>query len=134
MAKIYYEKDADMGSLKGLKTAVIGYGIQGRGQALNLRDSGVDVIVSQRKGGANYELAVKDGFTPVPVRSTWWSKITSVARTLAAAGIGSPVKYLLSAADTTAATLNRANRSAPHPTKANMTADPAIPCALNAQA
>ena len=45
MAKIYYNKDADLKVLKGKKVAVIGYGIQGRAQSLNLRDSGVDVVL-----------------------------------------------------------------------------------------
>jgi ketol-acid reductoisomerase len=45
MAKIYYNKDADLKALKGKKVAVIGYGIQGRAQSLNLRDSGVDVVL-----------------------------------------------------------------------------------------
>lgn len=65
MAKMYYEKDADLNALKGKKVAIVGYGIQGRGQALNLRDSGVEVIIAQRKGGKNYDLAVDDGFKPV---------------------------------------------------------------------
>ena len=65
MAKIYYDSDADLNVLKGKKIAIVGYGIQGRGQGLNLRDSGVDVIVSQRKGGKNYDIAVEDGFQPV---------------------------------------------------------------------
>jgi len=63
--KIYYDKDADLNLLKGKKVAIVGYGIQGRGQGLNLRDSGVEVIVAQRKGGKNYDLAVQDGFEPV---------------------------------------------------------------------
>lgn len=63
--KIFYDKDADLKFLKGKKTAIVGYGIQGRGQGLNLRDSGVDVIISQRKGGKNYDQAVADGFKPV---------------------------------------------------------------------
>jgi ketol-acid reductoisomerase len=63
--KIYYDKDADLGVLKGKKVAVIGFGSQGHAQALNLRDSGVDVIVSDMPGTPNYELAVKHGFTPV---------------------------------------------------------------------
>ena len=50
MPKIYYDKDADLDVLKGRTIAIIGYGIQGRGQALNLRDSGLNVIVSQREG------------------------------------------------------------------------------------
>lgn len=65
MAKIYYDKDADLDVLKGKKVAIVGYGIQGRGQGLNLRDSGVDVIVAQRKGGKNYDIAIEDGFKPV---------------------------------------------------------------------
>ena len=65
MAKIYYGSDADLNLLKGKKVAIVGYGIQGRGQALNLRDSGVDVIIAQRKGGKNYDIAVQDGFKPV---------------------------------------------------------------------
>lgn len=64
--KIYYDKDADFKDLKGKKIAIIGYGSQGHAQAQNLRDSGLDVIVSQRKGGENYELALKHGFKPVP--------------------------------------------------------------------
>lgn len=65
MAKVYYDQDADLNLLKGKKIAIVGYGIQGRGQGLNLRDSGIDVIVSQRPGGKNYDLAVQDGFHPV---------------------------------------------------------------------
>jgi ketol-acid reductoisomerase len=65
MAKVYYDKDADLSLIKNKTVAVIGYGIQGRGQALNLRDSGVKVIVSQRPGGPNYDIAKKDGFEPV---------------------------------------------------------------------
>lgn len=65
MAKIYYEKDADLNVLKDKTIAIIGYGIQGRGQALNLRDSGLNVIVAQREGGPNYQKAVEDGFKPM---------------------------------------------------------------------
>lgn len=65
MAKVYHDNDADLGVLKGKKIAIIGYGIQGRGQALNLRDSGVDVITSELEGTENYKTAIKDGFKPV---------------------------------------------------------------------
>lgn len=65
MAKIYYDNDADLSFIKNKTVAIIGYGIQGRGQALNLRDSGVKVIIAQRPGGPNYEMAKKDGFSPV---------------------------------------------------------------------
>ncbi|MFH1790518.1 MAG: ketol-acid reductoisomerase [Candidatus Omnitrophota bacterium] len=64
MAKVYYDKDADLGLLKGKTVAIIGYGIQGRGQALNLRDSGVKVVVSELAGTPNYKNAVEDGFRP----------------------------------------------------------------------
>ena len=62
--KIYYDKDADLKHLKGKKIAIIGYGSQGHAHALNLRDSGLAVIVAQRKGSENYQLAVRDGFKP----------------------------------------------------------------------
>lgn len=65
MAKVYYDKDADLNLLKGKTIAIIGYGIQGRGQALCLRDSGVSVVVSEMQGTPNYEQAKKDGFNPV---------------------------------------------------------------------
>ena len=65
MAKIYYDKDADLNLLKDKTVAIIGYGIQGRGQSLCLRDSGVRVIVSEMQGTPNFEQAKKDGFIPV---------------------------------------------------------------------
>lgn len=65
MLKIYYDQDADLNILKEKTIAIIGYGIQGRGQALCLRDSGCRVIVSELEGTPNFEEAKKDGFTPV---------------------------------------------------------------------
>lgn len=65
MAKIYYDRDADLSLLKDKTIAIIGYGIQGRGQALCLRDSGCRVIVSELEGTPNYEQAKSDGFIPV---------------------------------------------------------------------
>lgn len=62
---IYYEKDADLSVLKNKTIAIVGYGSQGHAQAQNLRDSGLNVIIAQREGGANYERAKKDGFEPV---------------------------------------------------------------------
>jgi ketol-acid reductoisomerase len=64
-ATMYYDQDADLGLLKGKTIAIIGYGSQGHAQAQNLRDSGCEVVVGQRPGGANYDLAIKDGFKPV---------------------------------------------------------------------
>ena len=65
MAKMYYDKDADLGALKGSKVAIIGYGSQGHAQAQNLRDSGVNVIVAELKGTPNYKIALDHGFKPV---------------------------------------------------------------------
>jgi len=65
--KVYYEKDADLSLLKDKTVAVIGYGSQGHAHAQNLRDSGVNVIVAQRPGGPNYDLAKEHGFEPMSV-------------------------------------------------------------------
>ena len=65
MAKVYYDKDANLAVLKGKRIAVIGYGSQGHAQAQNLRDSGLKVIVSELEGSENWQLAVRDGFKPV---------------------------------------------------------------------
>ncbi len=65
MAKIYYDQDADLNLIKDKTIAIIGYGIQGRGQALCLKDSGCKVIVSELSGTPNYEQARQDGFNPV---------------------------------------------------------------------
>ncbi len=56
-AKIYYDNDADLSHLKDKTIAILGYGSQGHAQAQNLRDSGCNVIIGQRPGGANYDLA-----------------------------------------------------------------------------
>ncbi|MDJ0828570.1 MAG: ketol-acid reductoisomerase [Desulfobacterales bacterium] len=50
--------------LKDEKVAVLGYGVQGPGQALNLRDNGINVIVGQREGSPSWDRAVEDGFVP----------------------------------------------------------------------
>jgi len=61
MNRVYYDKDADLGLLKGKKVAVIGYGSQGHAQAQNLRDSGVDVVVGLRPTSPRWEQVKKDG-------------------------------------------------------------------------
>ncbi|MBD3263873.1 MAG: ketol-acid reductoisomerase, partial [Candidatus Omnitrophica bacterium] len=65
MAKVYYDKDVSTNILKNKTVAVIGYGAQGRAQALNLRDSKVKVVVAELKATDNYKQAKKDGFEPV---------------------------------------------------------------------
>jgi ketol-acid reductoisomerase len=60
-AKIHYESDADLDLLKGGHVAVIGYGSQGRAHALNLKDSGLDVVVGLRKDSPTWTKAEEDG-------------------------------------------------------------------------
>ena len=67
MANMYYEKDCDLGKLDGKTIAIIGYGSQGHAHALNLRDSGCNVIVGLRKGGKSWPVAEKDGFSVMEV-------------------------------------------------------------------
>ncbi len=66
-AKIYYDDDADLSLLKDKQIAILGYGSQGHAQAQNLRDSGCQVIIGQRPGSPNYDLAVSHGFAPVSI-------------------------------------------------------------------
>ena len=60
-AKIYYDQDADLSLLRGKKIAIIGYGSQGHAHALNLKDSGQDVVVGLYKGSKSWPKAEKDG-------------------------------------------------------------------------
>lgn len=59
--------EADVAMLRGMTVAVIGYGNQGHAHALNLRDSGVRVLVGQRPGGPGRQRAITDGFAPVGI-------------------------------------------------------------------
>ena len=61
MPKIYYQADCDINLLKGKTVAVIGYGSQGHAHALNLKDSGVDVIVGLYEGSKSRAKAEKHG-------------------------------------------------------------------------
>src|SRR5438045_4583005 len=65
--KMVYEKDAPLDALKGKTVAVIGFGSQGHAHAQNLRDSGVKVIVANRKDSSNGRLAIERGFDPISV-------------------------------------------------------------------
>jgi ketol-acid reductoisomerase len=64
--KLFTEADVDAGALRGEKIAVLGYGSQGRAHAMNLRDSGYDVVIGVRPGGATTPKAQRDGFTVKP--------------------------------------------------------------------
>jgi ketol-acid reductoisomerase len=63
--KVYYDQDANLDLLKDKTVAILGYGSQGHAHAQNLRDSGVKVVVGQRPGGPNYDLAKEHGFEPM---------------------------------------------------------------------
>jgi ketol-acid reductoisomerase len=67
MVKVYYDKEIDVAPIVGANIAVVGYGSQGRAQALNLRDSGANVHVGLRKDGKSWKLAESDGFKPLTV-------------------------------------------------------------------
>ncbi len=70
MAKLYYDKDADLGLLRGKTIGVIGYGSQGHAHALNHRDSGLDVMVGLYKGSKSWDKAKGDGLKVGTVRET----------------------------------------------------------------
>ncbi|MCB1934602.1 MAG: ketol-acid reductoisomerase [Nitrosomonas sp.] len=59
--KVYYDKDADLSLIKGKKVTIVGYGSQGHAHANNLNESGVQVTVGLRKGGASWSKAEKAG-------------------------------------------------------------------------
>lgn len=61
MAKMYYDKDANLSLLEGKKVAIIGYGSQGHAHALNLKESGVEVVVGLYKGSKSWKIAEEAG-------------------------------------------------------------------------
>lgn len=63
MANIYYDNDADLSLLEGKKIAVLGYGSQGHAHSLNLKDSGMDVVVGLYDGSKSWAKAEADGLT-----------------------------------------------------------------------
>ena len=62
MAKIYYDKDADLSLLKGKTIGIMGYGSQGHAHAQNLKDSGCQVIVAEAQGTPGWKNAKDAGF------------------------------------------------------------------------
>jgi len=65
--KLIYEKDAPIDALKGRTVGILGFGSQGHAHALNLRDSGIKVIVAEKPGTSNHRLAFELGFQPTTV-------------------------------------------------------------------
>jgi len=68
VATIYYEQDADLSLLEGKRIAVIGYGSQGHAHALNLHDSGCDVVVGLYQGSKSWARAEAEGLTVMATR------------------------------------------------------------------
>ena len=68
MAKRFYEKDGNLALLKGKTVAIVGYGSQGHAHALNLRDSGVEVIVGLYEGSKSWEKAQQAGLRVMSVK------------------------------------------------------------------
>ena len=66
MARVYYDSDADPRELEGKKVAVIGYGSQGHAHALNLKDSGVEVVVGLREGSRSWARAESSDLLVLP--------------------------------------------------------------------
>src|SRR5512145_1435180 len=60
-AQRWHDNDIDLDNVKKDRIAVIGYGIQGRAQANNMKDSGLDVLLGLRRGGKSWDLAEKEG-------------------------------------------------------------------------
>ena len=75
----YYDKDADLNIIKGMKVAIIGYGSQGHAHANNLQDSGVEVVVGLRDGSASAQKATGAGLTVKSVEdATAWADLVMV--------------------------------------------------------
>jgi ketol-acid reductoisomerase len=79
MAKIYYDRDADLSLIRAKKVAVLGYGSQGHAHALNLRDSGVTVRVGLPEGSKSRATAERDGLQVMtPAEASKWADVIMV--------------------------------------------------------
>ena len=75
----YYDKDADLNIIKGMKVAIIGYGSQGHAHANNLQDSGVEVVVGLRAGSASAQKATASGLAVESVEdATAWADLVMI--------------------------------------------------------
>lgn len=76
MATIYYEKDSDPALIKSRKVAVIGYGSQGHAHALNMKESGIDVVVGLKEGSSSRPRAEAEGLTVMtPAEAARWANV-----------------------------------------------------------
>ena len=79
MAEIFYDSDADLGIVQGRKVAVLGFGSQGHAHALNLKDSGVDVVVGLLEGSKSRPKAQEQGLTVMtPSEAVKWANVIVV--------------------------------------------------------
>ena len=79
MAEIFYDKDADLSIIQGRKVAIIGYGSQGHAHALNLKDSGVDVVVGLQAGSKSRAAAEEQGLKVVtPAEAAEWANVIMI--------------------------------------------------------
>ncbi len=79
MAEIFYDKDADLAIIQGKKVAVIGYGSQGHAHSLNLKDSGVDVVVGLQPGSKSKAVAEEQGLKVVtPAEAAAWADVIMI--------------------------------------------------------
>ena len=79
MAEIYYDKDADLSIIQGRKVAIIGYGSQGHAHALNLKDSGVDVVVGLQPGSKSKAAAEEQGLKVLtPAEASEWANVIMI--------------------------------------------------------
>ena len=78
-AEKFYDDDADLSVIQGKKVAVIGYGSQGHAHALNLRDSGVEVVVGLREGSRSVAKAEEAGLPVKPIaEAVAWADVVTV--------------------------------------------------------
>src|ERR1044072_945607 len=89
-ANVYYADDADPSLLQGKTVAVIGYGSQGHGHALNLKDSGVDVIVGLREGASSVAKAESQGLKVLPIAAPASCHAAAAGWVFSAGGGGGP--------------------------------------------
>lgn len=79
MAEIFYDKDADLSIIQGRKVAVIGYGSQGHAHSLNLKDSGVDVVVGLQPGSKSKATAEEQGLKVLtPSEAAEWADVIMI--------------------------------------------------------